>query len=287
MDKTRSTVIEQMQDLLPVEGVFASEMKGIELVRSNQVTERRGLIYQPVFYIVIQGSKQSYLGGESYYYDPFNFLALSVPLPMEGHVVEATPELPYLALKIHIKPEYVREVMVRIPPVERTASIDRGVCISPLTDRMVSAVSRLVDALTDKDRARVLAPMVVKELLFYALLGPQGAQLAAFVTAGRYHERIAQVIRFIQVHYAESFDISTLANIANMSPSALHQHFKNVTNVSPLQYIKQIRLLQAKEMVVHQQNSISETAYRVGYQSLSQFSREYKRMFGVSPSQAV
>ncbi|GAA5216812.1 AraC family transcriptional regulator N-terminal domain-containing protein [Corallincola platygyrae] len=283
----RNRLVEQLEILLPDEGLYPSLSDGIELVRSNHVTSRQAIIYQPILYIVLQGSKQSYLGSECYRYDPLNFLALSVPLPMEGHVIEASPEKPYLAIKIGFTKEMILEMMVQVPAMQENVLANRGVCVSPLTERMEDALVRLIDALTDTNRASLLAPMVVKELIYYALLGPQGAQLAAFVTQGKYHERIAHVINYIQSHYADPLDIATLAGEASMSVSSLHQHFKSVTNVSPLQYIKQVRLHQAKELVSMPQGSISDAAYKVGYQSLSQFSREYKRMFGVPPSQSA
>ncbi|WP_026970754.1 AraC family transcriptional regulator [Aliagarivorans marinus] len=282
---SHNQLINQMLQLLPEQGVVASHCRDVDLVRSDFPTERVALVYQPVLYIVIQGTKHSYLGDERYRYDPLNFLALSVPLPMEGHVVEASPQSPYLALKVKLRPEWVGEMMVEPPKREHSASVERGVCVSPLNAEMQSGLARLVNALSDPLAAQTLAPLIIKELLYHALLGPQGAQLAAFVTSGRHHQRIARVIQFIQENYQQSLDVERLAEQANMSPSSLHQHFKSVTNASPLQYIKSLRLHHARELVTNQQRSVSEAAYQVGYQSLSQFSREYKRLFGESPSQ--
>lgn len=278
-------LISQMLQLLPHPGIETSACPDVELVRSNQTTPRRACVFQPVLYIVIQGVKHAHLGNECYRYDPMNFLALSVPLPMEGHVVEASEQSPYLALKIKLRPEWVGEMMVKPLDGEYLASVERGVCVSPLSPQMQSALVRLVDTLSDPLTAQALAPLIIKELIYHALQGPQGTQLAAFVTSGRHHQRIARVIQYIQQHFQQSLDVDCLAEQANMSPSSLHRHFKSVTNVSPLQYVKSLRLHHARELVTSRQSGVSEAAYRVGYQSLSQFSREYKRMFGESPSQ--
>ena len=283
----QQSLVQQMLPLVPEQGIFPSLASGITLVRSNGITGRQAIVYQPVLYIVLQGQKRSYLGQERYQHDPLHFLALSVPLPMEGHVTVASANEPYLALKIAIDENMVREVMGEPSQPPDPLTSQRGVCICPMSAEMNQVILRLLEALGSPQKAQILAPLLVKEALFYALQGPQGPQLAAFVTQGRHHQRIARVIGHIQAHFDQPLDIETLADLANMSPSTLHLHFKAVTNASPLQYIKALRLHQAHELVCRAQSSVSEAAYRVGYQSLSQFSREYKRLFGQAPSQSV
>ncbi len=280
-----SSLVSQMLALLPDAGQYPTGADGITLIRSDQPTARTAILYEPVFYIVIQGRKVSYLGSEVYPYDRMNFLALSVPLPMEGHVIEATPEQPYLALKIALNTALVRELLLELPDYQHQPA-SRGVCICTMSEELVEVIGRLLNTLTDTNKTAVLAPLAVKEALFHVLQGPQGAQLCAFATQGRHNQRVAQVIRHIRHHYSAPIELATLAEMANMSPSSLHQHFKAVTNTSPLQYLKAVRLHQAHQLVTLDQRSISEAAYQVGYQSLSQFSREYKRLFGQPPSQA-
>ena len=295
MSTLQHTLVRQMLALMPAEGMRSADelliprctrlqpASGITLMRSHRPTARQAVLYQSVLYIVLQGQKRSYLGQEEYQYDALNFLATSVPLPMEGHVSQASAEAPYLAIRIDITAPMVHAMLGDLPV--RAPDNSRGVCICPMSPAMTEVLSRLLAALADADASRLLVPLMVQEALFHALRGPQGPQLAAFVTQGRQHQRIARVIHHIQGHYQEPLEIEALAHMANMSPSTLHQHFKAVTNASPLQYIKALRLHQAHALVTQAGHSVSEAAYQVGYQSLSQFSREYKRLFGAAPSQ--
>ena len=206
---------------------------------------------------------------------------------MEGMVTVATAVEPYLAIKLAVDSGTVLSLLRELPDLEPAKGTSRGVCVCPVAAEMVAAVERLVASLADDHKRRVLTPMIIREILFYGLQSPQGEQLAAFVTRDRHHARIADVLRHIQTHFSEPLDINALADIASMSQSSLHQHFKAVTNASPLQYIKAIRLHRAQHLLSDSQLSVSEAAWQVGYQSLSQFSREYKRLFGDVPSRVV
>ncbi|TGD76216.1 AraC family transcriptional regulator [Mangrovimicrobium sediminis] len=278
--------IDTLLRLLPQPAVDPSVYPGITLIRSDSTTPCTAIIYQPVFYIVIQGQKMSLLAGETYRYDSGRFLASSVPLPMEGMVTRASAREPYLAIKLDVDSRVIMELLQELPELVPAQDASRGVCVCPVSKPLVEAVERLVASLADPQRRRVLTPMLVREILFYGLLSPQGAQLAAFVTRDRHHQRIARVIRHIQENFDQPLDVNALASVASMSQSGLHQHFKAVTNASPLQYIKAIRLHRAHQLVAGEHKSVSEAAWQVGYQSVSQFSREYKRLFGQPPSQA-
>ena len=280
----QKALVEGMLELLPEQGIYPTLSEDIALVRSDLPTERTAILYEPVFYIVIQGKKVSYLGEEAYHYDPLNFLALSVPLPMEGQVIEASEDSPYLAIKIKVSLPMLRDLISELPDFQIPTETGRGVRVCPMSGELTGVVVRLLESLSDDKKAVVLVPMIIKEALFHVLLGPQGAQLSAFATHGRHHQRVAKVIRFIQSHFNEPLDVESLARLANMSSSSLHQHFKAVTNSSPLQYVKAVRLHHAHNLVTLEDMTVSEAAYTVGYQSLSQFSREYKRMFGKIPS---
>jgi len=279
--------IHTLRELTPNQGENDARYEGLMLIRADAPTERKAIIYQPVFYIVIQGQKQSFLGNEVFQHDPGRFLALTVPLPMEGMVTVATADEPYLAIKLAVDSGTVLSLLRELPDLEPAKGTSRGVCVCPVAAEMVAAVERLVASLADDHKRRVLTPMIIREILFYGLQSPQGEQLAAFVTRDRHHARIADVLRHIQTHFSEPLDINALADIASMSQSSLHQHFKAVTNASPLQYIKAIRLHRAQHLLSDSQLSVSEAAWQVGYQSLSQFSREYKRLFGDVPSRVV
>lgn len=278
--------IQTMQNLIPEAGSDETLHEGLALIRAEAPTPRRAIIYQPVFYLILQGQKRSFLGEEVFRYDPGRFLALTVPLPMEGMVTRATPQEPYLAIKLAVDSQVIMALLRDLPELAPAPATSRGVCVCPVSEAMADAVERLVASLADRRKRRVLTPMIIREILFYGLQSPQGGQLAAFVTRDRHHQRIARVIRHIQQHFDQPLDVDSLAGIASMSPSALHQHFKAVTNASPLQYIKAVRLHRAQQLVSGDRLSVSEAAWQVGYQSVSQFSREYKRFFGEVPSRA-
>lgn len=286
MDHKRKILVEMMKARVSESGIFSTKAAGVSLIRSDEITALAPVIYQAVLYIVIQGQKTSYLGEEAYRYDPMNFLASSVPLPMEGHVTQASQTEPYLAIRIDIDVEMIRSLLRDLPNISPAGQSARGVCISPMSDELNSVIPRLLDNVYDPYKAAVLVPMAIKEALFYVLQSTQGAQLAAFSSQGRHQHQISKVIQHIQTHFKEALDIDCLAEIANMSPSSLHFHFKSVTNSSPIQYIKAVRLHQAHHMVTLEHTSISEAAFKVGYQNLSQFSREYKRFFGEIPSRS-
>lgn len=278
-------LINKIMQLTPEEGIFPTRAKGISLIRCDTITKRIPIIYKTVFYIIVQGQKRSYLRDETYQYDAMNFLALSVPLPLEAHVTSASPEKPFLALRIEFETSVLKQLLIQMQHENKHRESSRGICVCPMSAELSHSAMRLIESLEDQQKAEILTPMIVKEMLFYALRGPQAGQLTAFTGQGRHFHQISKVIRHIQKNYNESMEVEQLASIASMSPSSLHQHFKSVTRNTPIQYIKAVRLHQAHQLVTLEKNSISEAAWKVGYQSLSQFSREYKRLFGQSPSE--
>jgi AraC-like DNA-binding protein len=239
---------------------------------------------------VAQGRKRAYLGSEVFTYDPLHYLVAAVPLPIETEIVRACPDQPYLALRLRLRAATISEILLEMGDATGklgNSAPERGIYTSPLGDALCGAVLRLIGALDDPADRRVLAPMAEREVLYHVLAGDQGKQLRAVALQdGRAH-RISQVMRFLQSHFDQPLDIATIADLANMSPSTLHHTFRAVTNSSPLQYLKQIRLHQARLRMLHDGLGAGEAAHRVGYGSDSQFSREYRRLFGVPPGHDV
>ena len=290
----RQKIIQRLDTLLPDDGVMASTIPGLTLMRSSEPGHRQPVVYLPSIYVVLQGSKRAYIEDETYNYDAFNYLVLTVALPMEAHVISASVEEPYLALRLDIELDMVRELLVDMGTSINleTQKVQRGIFISATEEELVENFLKLL-TLSDQDDAqfknnlRILVPMIKKEILFRVLCGQQGNLLKAVAQGQRQQASISGVIQFIQHHFNEPLEIQSLADAANMSTSSFHQYFKGVTGLAPLQYIKSMRLHHAKRLLLQDGNNISDTAFRVGYSSASQFSREYKRFFNMSPSQAI
>lgn len=271
----------------PVAGRHATAWPGLHILREDHPHHTRiPYVLEPCVIIVAQGRKRAYLGNEAFTYDPLHYLVVAVPLPMETVVVEASPDRPYLSLALRLQAAAISELLLETGDGGRRGNgvPPRGLYVSPLSDALSGAVLRLMTALDDPTDRRVLAPMAEREVLYHLLVGEQGERLRAIALRDSQAQRIAQVLHFLQTHFDQPLDVATIADVAHMSPSTLHHTFRAVTNSSPLQYLKKIRLHQARLLMLSDGLGAGEAARRVGYGSDSQFSREYRRLFGVPPS---
>jgi AraC-like DNA-binding protein len=232
---------------------------------------------------VAQGRKTGYLGTRVYTYDPRNYLVLSVPLPLECEVA-ASARKPFLALTVKVIPTILGELLLEM---DDTGSLDepvpRGIYAAPITRTLSEAVIRLTECLHSERDCRVLGPQIVREVIYRVLCGERGAALRAAAAHNGQFSQISTVLRRIHSGYSQELDIETLARYANMGVSTFHHKFKSVTSTSPLQYVKNIRLHRARLLLTQDGVNASTAAARVGYESPSQFSREFKRLFGKSP----
>lgn len=275
----------------PHDGRHASPLPGLSFIRLSQPSARLPVIYTSCLCFVAQGSKRAFLGSRVYTYDSQNYLVLSVPLPLVSEIFQASPEKPFLSISLQIDPSAVTDLLLELgepqrPPASRQAA-QPGMFLSRMSDDLENAVARLLTALDSPHDRRILAPLAVREVLYRILSGEQGDLLRAVALHDSRSHRIARVVRFLNARYGEPLTISEIAREANMSPSTLHHTFKEVTSVSPLQYLKQIRLHQARLLMLQGSLSAGEAAHQVGYGSPSQFSREFKRLFGIAPTQEV
>jgi AraC-like DNA-binding protein len=266
------------------EGIHPTALEGVQLMRASQPIPRMQVLYEPGIVIVGQGRKRGYLGDQVYTYDAHNYLVLSVPLPFECET-EASPEHPMLAMTIRVDLAVLGELLMKMDGSHRspTPAMPQGIYSTRLDARLSESAVRLLECLTDPVEARILGPQVVREITYRVLCGAQGGALRA---AAALHSRFGQVNRAVQrIHaeYARDLTVEELADMAGMSASAFHQNFKAVTSTSPLQYLKTIRLHKARILMVHEGLRAGMAAERVGYESSSQFSREFKRLFGTSP----
>lgn len=269
------------------DGDHETAVPGLWLYRSSTPSEEHAVVYVPSLCVVVQGAKEVVVGGQVYRYDPAQSLLVSVDMPALTHVADATPDRPCLAVRIPIDPAVVAELLAEgsaIPPLGRPV---RGLGVINLDPPLLDAVGRLLGLLDAPHEIPALAALILREIAFRLLTGPEGARLRQIAAAGAPAQRVAQAIRWLRVHFAEPLRIATLAKHVGMSPSALHLHFKSMTALSPLQYQKRLRLQEARRLMAGEGLDAGEAAFRVGYESQSQFGREYRRTYGVSPRRDV
>jgi AraC-like DNA-binding protein len=265
------------------EGTQRTLIEGVEVARVSKPVPRGPVVYQPKILIVGQGRKRAYLGGEVYRYDAYNYLVLSVPLPAECET-EASPEEPLLLISISLEPAMLGEMMLELDePVPPAAAIPRGISSTPMSEELGGAVIRLLECLKCPLDSRMLGRQTVREVVYRVLQGEQGGALRALASRDEHFTRIARVLKHVHAEYARPLSVEELARKAGMSLAAFHHNFKLVTASSPLQYLKRIRLDQARRLMAHDGHNASTAARAVGYESPSQFSREFKRLFGVTP----
>jgi AraC-like DNA-binding protein len=280
------SIAETIAKHLPTQGEANNILPYTSFYRVDQVQPVTPLVYQPSLFFVAQGEKEAWLENERFVYNPDQYLLLTVPLPLRCRVFNAEPDKPFLALKLDIDLPVLTELLAQMPP--QTLTFDQsetGILVSENTPALRHSVERLVGTLEDPDQKSVLAPMIYREILFHVMQGPHAARLRNFAMTDRQNNRIATAINFIHRNYNQALRVDKLAEIAAMSPSTFYEHFRNVTRLSPVQYLKNIRLHHAKHQIFVEQKPVNEAAYSVGYESPSQFSREYKRLFGHSPRQ--
>jgi AraC-like DNA-binding protein len=269
------------------DGVFGTAVPALMLSRFSAPSDLVALVYEPCLCVVAQGTKEVLLAGEAYRLDPAQLLLVSVDLPVEARVVQASAASPYLAARITLDPAVIGELLADGATAPPPGPPERAIAVTAAEPSLLDAVGRLVALADSPTDARPLSPLVLREITYRLLTGPQGARLCQIVAAGGPAQRVARAIRWLRDHFAESLRIESLARRVRMSPSAFHLHFKAVTGLSPLQYQKRLRLQEARRLMLGDGLDAAEAAFRVGYESPSQFSREYRRLFGAPPRQDV
>ena len=283
----RAELVERIARALPEDGT-AEVMKGLHFSRWSRPTEPCHGVAVPAFCVIAQGSKEVLLGEERYLYDPYHYLISSVGLPVVSHIAAASVKEPCLALRLNLDPALVGSVMVESggPPPRVSADV-RAMHVSLLDANLLDAVVRLVRPLDSPAEAAVLAPLVTREIVYRLLAGEQGARLRHVAVLGGHSHRVAQAVERLRRDYDRPLRIEGLAREFGMSVSGFHHHFKTVTGMSPLQFQKQVRLQEARRLLLGEDLDAATAGYRVGYEDASHFSREYKRLFGQPPMRDV
>lgn len=256
---------------------------GLNLFRISKGAPREPQSYEPGIIILAQGKKRIFIGEREYRYDPLNYLILSVPLPLECETYASKAE-PMLGLKISVRPNTVGEILLELDDTEfRSDRIPNAVASSALSDQVLDATERLLRAVASPGDRRFLGPLYMREIVYRVLQNPDADSLRAMAFRHQRFFQIARSLDTIHQSYDRKIDLDSLAREAGMSISSFHSNFKAVTSCSPLQYIKSVKLHKARLIMREEGENASSAAYKVGYESPSQFNREYKRLFGATP----
>jgi AraC-like DNA-binding protein len=259
-------------------------LKGLGLHRESSTKELVHSVSVPAFAVIAQGSKEVFLGDDRYQYDPMHYLLVTSELPIVTCVLEASQEQPYLSLAVRLDPTLVGSVMVEAGHVSsRSRANVRAINVSPLDAGLLDAVVRLVRLLDAPAEAPFLLPLIAREIVYRLLMGEQGERLRQIALQGDHTHRIARAIERLRQAFDQPLRIEDMAQQLGMSTSSFYHHFKAVTAMSPLQYQKQIRLQEARRLMLGEGLDAASAGYRVGYNDASHFSREYKRLFGLPP----
>ena len=269
-------------------GVHTTEIGKLEFIRQSDTLIAMRDVSEPTLAIVIQGQKKVLLNEEIYHYGTAQYLVISVDLPLCGYATEATPERPYLGFKLTLDPAQLCDIITQIRPnLPKRDNPVPGWFISTAQPPLIDCAIRLTRLLDTPQDIAFLAPAIIREIYYRLLMGEQGEAVRQMATSGSKMQLIAKVIKLIKTDLSKPMRIEDLAEYVNMSASSFHRHFKAVTSLSPLQYQKQLRLIKARQIMLAENADAASTAYQVGYESPSQFSREYSRMFGAPPIQDI
>lgn len=267
-------------------GICATAMPRLSLIRADRSSTPTPAVYEASLCLIAQGSKRVSIGEQSLFYDASRYLLVSVDLPLVGHVVDASPERPYLCCKIDLDPKLLADLMLADgAAVPRTDLPVLGVY--PSDPDLIDAAGRLVRLLDRPETIAALAPLIEREILYRLLTGPHGPMLRHVATAGSHLNQVSRAIAAIRRGFDGPIRIEEVAAEAGMSPSSLHAHFKAITRLTPLEYQKQLRLQEARRLMLVGGASAGSAGFAVGYESPSQFSREYRRLFGAPPRQDI
>lgn len=271
---------------IPKTGMVSTRVPRLSLFRADAPTMPLPAVYDASLCLIAQGAKRVSLGGESFDYDAAHYLLVSVDLPLVGHVIQADPDAPYLCCKIDIDQAALADLILaegsRAPKADLPA-----LAVYRSDDDLIDATWRLVRLLNDPDSIPALAPLIEREILYRLLTGPHGPALRFMAVAESHLNQVSRAIATIRTAFDQPLRIADIAAAAGMSTSSLHEHFKAVTKMTPLAYQKQLRLQEARRLMLSGNSTAGSAGFAVGYESPSQFNREYARLFGAPPRRDI
>jgi AraC-like DNA-binding protein len=271
------------------EGVTTTALPGVSLLCARRATEPLGDVVEPTLGVIAQGVKQTTLNGRTFTYGPGQFLIVSVDLPVVGHIAQASPDKPLLAFVLELRPDKIASLLLETAPAAtpRPGGVDTtpaAIAVSDASSALLDAIGRLLALLDAPEDAAALAAGIEREVLWRLITGPQAATVRQIGLADSRLTHLARAIGWIRAHYDETLRVEDLAKLATMSVTSFHRHFRAVTSMTPIQFQKQIRLHKARARLLAEPADVTGAGYAVGYDSPSQFSREYRRMYGAPPS---
>ncbi len=292
MPKKLVEAVRQYTDAQAGASPFVTAIKGLTILRSNHEKRPNHLIFKPALCIVVQGAKWAIFGDKRFDYREGQALVVSVEMPAFGTVAEASPSEPYLGLIIEFDLAVMRQVMDELidelnTPPEASHEVRGGVFVTDFNGPLAGCALRMVRLLDTPKAIPMLYPAIMREICYWLLTGPHGGDVMKMTLTNSHAHRVISAIHLLRDRFAEPVRIEELALVAQMSPSAFHRQFKAITSMTPLQYQKQLRLLEARRLMVTDAANAETAAFQVGYESPSQFSREYSRMFGMSPRRDI
>lgn len=271
---------------MPTPGNYPTPFPGVMTNRRDAVNKPENCWNKPILAVTVQGSKRVIVGTEEYRYGVGNCLLAGVDMPNLSYLTEASPQKPYLVICMELDSHLTAHLAAQIPPVTSGGSL-KGAAVMPTDPEILQALVRLFDLLDAPEQIPVLAPIIVREIHLLLLLGPQGDLLKSLNTRGTRSNQVFEGINWLRDNFLHPLDVDDLAKRVHMAPPTFRKHFKAVTTMSPTQYHKHLRLYEAQRRMLEDHEDASKAGYAVGYESLSQFNREYKRMFGDPPQQNV
>lgn len=269
----------------PHDGTYPSPISDVKLLRASAPTMPMPVIYQPTLCLVAQGRKQAMLGTKAFVYDPASYLVASVELPVMGSVIEATADRPYLCLQIDLDMTELADLALKYPATPgKKGDIATGLMLNETTPALLDAAVRLVGLLDTPRDIDALAPLAVREILYRLLMAPGGNTIRHMAHSDSRLNHISRAIVWIRNHFRDACPIERAAEIAGMSRSTFHTHFKVITAMSPLEFRTNLRMQEARRLMVSDAMDAASAGFNVGYASPSQFSRDYTRIFGMPPA---
>jgi len=288
LEAIRAGLVRMVMARVRTDGVLATEIPGLGLYRRSQQTACNSATYEPTLIVFLQGKKRINLGGQAYVCDESSYLLTSVDLPVVSQIVEASPQLPMLGMILELQMPMVREILGQqeFHP-EDAAAATHGMAVGKTTRELLDACMRLVKTLDTPREIPFLSSLIQREMIYRILSGPQGKHLRAIATLGEQSNRTAKAVAWLRENFSRPLRVEQLAEISHMGVSTFHHHFRTLTSMSPLQYQKHLRLHMARERMLQGGLDAASAAFEVGYESPSQFSREYSRFFGQPPMRDV
>ena len=289
-DEKARTIAELKEKVLrwtPKTGRLPTAIEGFMVVRRVQQDEVVNLFDMPLIGVTVQGSKDSVIGNENYSYGEGHCLLTGIDMPSTSRLSGLSPEQPFLAMALTLDRELIASLAAESESTQKPSMRNKAVAVAKIDPKVLAAFLRLIQLLDEPAEIPVMAPLIIREIHHRLLLGPQGEWLRAICISGTRTNQIAKAITWLRENYREQLQVDDLARMVNMATSTFHRHFKEVTDISPLQFQKQLRLYEAKRLMLFDRHDVNSAAHAVGYESSTQFIREYKREFGAPPRRDV